>query len=71
MLDPVTKEKIYKTKTEIFSRNLFEGWNGLKAELANIVYIAYRNIPVYRCGYNTLSYIWNEVLSYGDWPAAL
>ena len=71
VLDPVTKEKVYKTRTEIFSRNLFEGWNGLKGELASVVYIIYRSIPVYQCGYNTLSYVWNQTLSYGDWPAAL
>lgn len=70
-LDPITKEKIYETKSGVFSRNLFEGWNGLKATIPSIVYIQYRSIPIYECGVKKLSYVWNNDLNYGNWPAAL
>lgn len=71
VLDPITKEKVYKTKTETFSRNIFEGWNGLKGNISSIIYIQYKSIPIHECGEETLSYNWNEKLKHGDWPAAM
>lgn len=71
VLDPMTNKKIYKTKTETFSRNIFEGWNGLKGNISSIIFIQYRSVPVYDCGNNKLNVIWNQQLSYGSWPAAM
>lgn len=63
-------DKVYRMDTETFSRNVFENWNGFKGGVSKMVYIEYRNIPVYPCGYNTLEYTWNSVLPYGAIPAA-